>query len=329
MPVNAEDVQSVLKDLKLGTKATNERSAYVAMVCCGLSESDNWTDAVSKSLGINEMIKAINRGFPKANKGNGYKPNTRETIRDDTVKAFRAHGLLELENPNIPANSKNVRYRSTDVLISLLQSIGTANYDIELARANAVSARMISIFDNKRQLNQTPVVLPDKVVSFISNRGQGPLVKAIIENMLPRFAGGADVLSIDTADGLKFPWDGHNAESKAAKKVKELILEQPKTAGNTPVYPDVIAYDRKKDWLFLVEACNSEGVFDEMRRSKLSELFKPFFPNLLFITCFNSRDEMKQWMAQLAWETEVWVMDNPEHMIHLDGLKYLSPYPED
>lgn len=80
---------------------------------------------------------------------------------------------------------------------------------------------------------------------------------------------------------------------------------------------------------FLIEACNSEGIFDDERKTKLQELLSPVFPNLIFITCFNSRTSMKTWLPDLAWETEVWVRDNPDHMIHLDGFKYLSPYTED
>ncbi|WP_260272523.1 BsuBI/PstI family type II restriction endonuclease [Propionibacterium freudenreichii] len=29
-----------------------------------------------------------------------------------------------------------------------------------------------------------------------------------------------------------------------------------------------------------------------------------------------------------AWETEAWVADNPSHMIHFNGSKFLGPYPD-
>ena len=32
------------------------------------------------------------------------------------------------------------------------------------------------------------------------------------------------------------------------------------------------------------------------------------------------------WIDQLAWETEVWIADMPEHMIHLNGNKFLGPH---
>ena len=29
---------------------------------------------------------------------------------------------------------------------------------------------------------------------------------------------------------------------------------------------------------------------------------------------------------QISWETEVWLADDPDHMIHFDGKKFLGPY---
>lgn len=327
MRVTVQRAKRVLADLDLDPRLMNDRSAYVAMVCCGLDKSSQWEDARKVSLGINDMILAINSGFPKANNGKGYKPNSRETIRDDTVKPFIANGLLSIEDPTISANSSNVRYASSDYLVDLFKAVPTQSYKTELLRLKTVARKKRSVYRNQRELEMTPVVLPDEQVAFISNEGQGPLVQSILEQMLPRFAGGSDVLAMDTADGLKFFKNEDSAEFSI--KLESLITAQEKTAGNTPIYPDVIAFDRKKKWLFLIEACNSEGIFDDERRSKLQGLLSSEFPNLIFITCFNSRNSMRSWLPDLAWETEVWVRDNPDHMIHLDGFKYLSPYVDD
>ena len=28
----------------------------------------------------------------------------------------------------------------------------------------------------------------------------------------------------------------------------------------------------------------------------------------------------------IAWETEVWIVENPDHMIHYNGDKFMGPY---
>ncbi|WP_407927180.1 BsuBI/PstI family type II restriction endonuclease [Butyricicoccus intestinisimiae] len=38
-----------------------------------------------------------------------------------------------------------------------------------------------------------------------------------------------------------------------------------------------------------------------------------------------SIDSIKQFSESLAWETEVWIADMPDHMIHLNGDKFLGP----
>lgn len=31
-------------------------------------------------------------------------------------------------------------------------------------------------------------------------------------------------------------------------------------------------------------------------------------------------------MTDVAWETEVWIADNPDHLVHFNGDKFLGPY---
>jgi adenine-specific DNA-methyltransferase len=30
----------------------------------------------------------------------------------------------------------------------------------------------------------------------------------------------------------------------------------------------------------------------------------------------------------ISWETEVWIADNPDHLIHFDGERFLGPYSD-
>jgi len=35
---------------------------------------------------------------------------------------------------------------------------------------------------------------------------------------------------------------------------------------------------------------------------------------------------MAKYLAEIAWETEVWVADSPTHLIHFNGQRFLGPY---
>ena len=43
-----------------------------------------------------------------------------------------------------------------------------------------------------------------------------------------------------------------------------------------------------------------------------------------FVTAFLDKSTFKKFIADLAWETEVWIAEQPEHMIHLNGDRFLE-----
>lgn len=45
----------------------------------------------------------------------------------------------------------------------------------------------------------------------------------------------------------------------------------------------------------------------------------------IFVTAFLDFKTYKRFSEALAWETEVWIAEMPEHMIHLNGDKFLGP----
>jgi adenine-specific DNA-methyltransferase len=60
--------------------------------------------------------------------------------------------------------------------------------------------------------------------------------------------------------------------------------------------------------------------------NELKQLFQGSSKGLVFVTAFPSRQVMAKYLAEISWETEVWVADNPEHMIHFNGDRFLGPY---
>ena len=45
----------------------------------------------------------------------------------------------------------------------------------------------------------------------------------------------------------------------------------------------------------------------------------------IYVTAFLDFATFNKFSEQLAWETEVWIADMPDHMIHLNGDKFLGP----
>ena len=46
----------------------------------------------------------------------------------------------------------------------------------------------------------------------------------------------------------------------------------------------------------------------------------------VYVTAFPNFQEFKRHIAQIAWETEVWLSEIPDHLIHFNGEKFMGPY---
>ena len=90
--------------------------------------------------------------------------------------------------------------------------------------------------------------------------------------------------------------------------------------------PDVVIHHTARNWLILVEAVTSHGPVSPKRMAELRRLFSGSAAGLVFVTAFPDRRTMHKYLDQISWETEVWVADSPDHMIHFDGERFLGPY---
>ena len=112
--------------------------------------------------------------------------------------------------------------------------------------------------------------------------------------------------------------------SRKADRERLLELEIPQCDPATA--PDVVIHDLDRDWLFLFDAVNSHRHMDEARREKLAAQFAPCGKGLIFFSAFTDRDAFSRFAESIAWETEVWIADAPDHMIHFNGERFLGPY---
>jgi len=46
----------------------------------------------------------------------------------------------------------------------------------------------------------------------------------------------------------------------------------------------------------------------------------------VFVTAFLDRKAMVKHLNQISWETEVWIADAPDHLIHFNGERFLGPH---
>lgn len=88
----------------------------------------------------------------------------------------------------------------------------------------------------------------------------------------------------------------------------------------------MIAYSKEKNLLFLIEAFHSTGEWSEVRVRKVKRKLEESHctAEIVFFTAFENKTSFKQRAKDIAWETEVWIADSPEHLIHFNGYKFLE-----
>jgi hypothetical protein len=303
----------ILAALRFGPRQRNETAAYTLLALLELGPDVAWAAAQAPLRGITPVIDFIAKAY-----GVRYAPNTRETIRDDAVKYFVEAGLL-LRNPdapNRPTNSGKTVYQIEPSALALLRTFGTKNWTPALKRYLASRESLRYEIARERNLARVPVVLPDKSRVALSPGGQNPLIKAIIEQFCPAFAPGGAVIYLGDTEN----------------KFVHLEVERLKSLGVTlhpaAKIPDVIVYHAAKNWLLLIEAVTSAGPVDGKRRKELKELFAGCKAGLVFVTAFETRRVMQSFVSQIAWESEVWIAEDPDHLIHFNGERFLGPYPD-
>jgi len=139
------------------------------------------------------------------------------------------------------------------------------------------------------------------------------LVAQILDKLCPLLVGGAAVAYARGAEG-----------PKAVAYVEHLRKLGFSMTGR-PRMPDVIVHMPERNWLRLIDTVTGNGPISPARRSELAELFSAVTAGLIFVTAVPDRRTMAEFFSDIAWRTEVWVADEPGHVIHLDGQQVHGP----
>ncbi len=311
MPSKIDEAMEIIVALGFPRGQQNERSALSLLALVQLREDGSWQKFSNPKLGIRAILD-----FCRNDYGKPYAENSRESFRKETMHQFVAGGLA-LQNPDEPGrapNSPKWCYQIAPDVKIMLESYGTAVWDNAIATYLAKSVTLAEKYKWEREMNRVPCILPSGETLRLSPGSHSELIRDVIEQFAPRFVPGARLVYVgDTGNkGVVFDED-HLA------RLGVVIHERGKM-------PDVVMHDEKRDWLILVESVTSVGPVDGKRHAELLHIFATSRAGPIFVTAFPNRSLMARFLTDIAWETEVWVADNPSHLIHFNGKRFLGPY---
>jgi hypothetical protein len=303
--------EAIIVALGLPRAQQNPRSAVSLLALLNLTPGKKWAEAESPLIGITPIMTWARQHY-----GMDYQPNTRETFRRQTIHQFCAAGVAVLnpDEPDRPVNSPKSVYQIDPATLVLLRSFGSKKWSRALSGYLATRETLIARYAMTREQNRLPVIIaPGKVITLSPGK-HSELIRQIIEEFAPRFAPGSVLIYVgDTGE----KWN--DLESTILAKLGVEVDSHGKM-------PDVVFHYVEKNWLLLVEAVTSHGPVDGKRHGELTKLFATSTAGLVYVTAFPTRAIMGRYISDIAWETEVWVADAPDHLIHFNGSRFLGPY---
>lgn len=307
-----EITKNLLEKIGMPTTQQSILCCLTLLAMANIKKEDKFQDATNNWIRIHDVITFIGENY-----GVYYAENSRETFRKQAMHHFRTAAIIE--DNGKATNSPNYRYRLTDEFLRVIQSINETNgyflcednnYEIHCFIRNHQSLK--DIYASKKQMLKMPVKINNQDFTFSPGK-HNQLQKAIIEEFAPRFAPNSECLYV-----------GDTIEKDLVKNVEKLKKLGFEITLHDKM-PDVVLYRDDKDWIYFVESVTSVGPMDPKRIIEIEHMTGNVTSGMIYVTAFLDFKTFKQFSEQLAWETEVWIADMPDHMIHLNGDKFLGP----
>lgn len=300
-----KEAKNILKAIGMPEKQQSDLCCYTLLAMADITNEGTWKNATNNWIRIHDIISFISEKY-----GITYAENSRETFRKQAMHTFRDAALIE--DNRKATNSPNYKYRITEETVKLIKSYNTIYWKDELEKFSNNHESLISLYESKKKMTMMPVNINGKNFNFSLGK-HNKLQKAIIEKFAPRFAPNSECLYV----GDTTKKDLVKNEKKLSELGFEITLHDK--------MPDVVLYVENKNWLYFIEAVTSVGPVSPKRLLEINELTKNVKAGKIYITAFLDFNTYKKFSKELAWETEVWIADIPDHMIHLNGDKFMGP----
>lgn len=295
------------------TPRSLEKMAVVFIAVAQVNKESGWSQAKASGDGIalksRGIIDYMNKNLEENISSGSY-----DDIRRKDLKLLVLDGLVSRTQPNAARNDPTRGYCLSPEYCKVIKSYGTSKWNENVKELMKGKQTLKDKLAKKRDLARIDVKLSSGSKLIFTPGEHNELQKQIIENFLPIFGYGAELLYVgDTAD--KFL----HIDRPALEALSFFELKRGEL-------PDIVAYNKTKNWLFLIEAVHSSGPISPPRLLELEKLTEKCKADRIYVTAFLDKTTFRKFVADIAWETEVWIAENPEHLIHFNGEKFLGPY---
>ncbi|HKZ82882.1 MAG TPA: BsuBI/PstI family type II restriction endonuclease [Anaerolineae bacterium] len=306
-----EEAKALLKALGLPPAQRNELAALTLLALANLTETDPWRKAQRRSIRIHDMILFIEQNYRRR-----YAENTRETFRRQVLHQFEQAGIVDRnpDDPELPVNSPRTHYALSEAILPVVQNYGTKAGNWHLEKFTTERSTLIEMYQRRRAQKLIPVKDASGREYRLSPGKHNKLQAAVIEQFAPRFAPHSKLLYLGDAANKTLVMD------TAELKRQDIPVDKHSKL------PDIILYVPKKNWLYLIEVVTSHGPVSHKRHQELERMLSKSQVGPVYVSVFPDFKEFNRHSSNIAWETEVWIAEFPDHLIHWNSDKFMGPY---
>lgn len=300
----------LLTQIGMPPKQQSMICVFTLLAMANVRRDTPWSEATNEWIRIHDII-----AFTADRYGVVYAENSRETFRKQALHPFRTAALIE--DNGLATNSPNYRYRLTTEFLGVIKELTdddsiTSDSDIAIQTIMSNHESLTEIYASKKRMQKMPVRINQQEFTFSPGK-HNELQKDIIEEFAPRFAPNSECLYV-----------GDTIQKDLVKNVEKLSELGFEITLHDKM-PDVVLYREDKNWIYFIESIISVGPMDSKRIVEIETMTKNVTAGKIYVSAFPDFSTFKKFSDRLAWETEVWIADMPDHMIHLNGDKFLGP----
>lgn len=288
----------------------NMRSALTLLALLDLKEDENWSHSTKVHLTTYEIMS-----FMRENYGQDYAANTRETIRRQTLHQFiQANIVIKNEDsPERPTNSPKTNYAITDEALSVITEFQTPDWTSSVYKFTQNYGKLR---DKYNKINEkTQIHFVEAGEEFLLTPGKHNMLQAQVITELKQIFFSRAVLAYlgDTSNKLLY-------------LNEEIFSKNNIQLNQHDKLPDIVFWDEYYDSFILIEVVTSHGPVSPKRLIELEKVFSKSRRKRIYLSAFPDYREFKRHLDNIAWDTEVWIYENPTHLIHFNGPKFFSIY---
>lgn len=291
-----------------------EKTAMALLAVGGITSTKGWKRLKDSndtySLTTRQIIAFHNANLEENISSGSYD----DILRQDLKRLLVAEIVIQ-SKPGANTSNPTRGYRINAEYSRIIRNYGQPDWFAQVDTFNKSHKTYQERVMPKRDIPKLTVKMSNGQNIQLKDGVHNAIQKQIIEEFLPRYGNEAILLYCGDSDN-KY---GIVYEKDQLEKLGFDDLKQSKL-------PDVVAYSPVKNWIYLIEAYHTSNPITAERKYELEQMMGIGAKMCVFVTAFENINSYRNCPEELAWETEVWIATDPDHMIHRNGSRFMGPY---